>query len=172
MARKKPARKKPVSKTNPTTKKKAVAKKAAGKTKPAAKKKAAAKKKSAAKKAAPKVAARKSVAKKPVAAKKTPKKKTNRARGSASRQSSPNPISIDSRRGLGAESGGQSGDTQGLSRRENVDSESVEELMEEGQYLEAEAVSGVENAPDADESEVHTREVLEDDVPEEYTDPE
>ncbi|HEY2391087.1 MAG TPA: hypothetical protein VGK22_07925 [Candidatus Angelobacter sp.] len=172
MARKKPARKKPVSKTNPTTKKKAVAKKAAGKTKPAAKKKGAAKKKSAAKKAAPKVAAKKSVAKKPVVAKKTPKKKTNRARGSASRQSGPNPISIDSRRGLGAESGGQSGDTQGLSRRENVDSESVEELMEEGQYLEAEAVSGVENAPDADESEVHTRELLEDDVPKEYTDPE
>jgi hypothetical protein len=171
MARKKPARKKPVTKKKPTTKKKAIAKKAAGKTKPAAKKKAAPKKKSAAKKAAPRNAAKKSVAKKPVAAKKTsPKKKTNRARGSTSRQSSPNPISIDSRRGLGAESGGQSGDTQGLSRRENVDSESVEELMEEGQYLEAEAVSGVENAPDADESEVHTREVLEDDVPEEYTD--
>jgi hypothetical protein len=166
MARKKPARKKPVSKTKPTTKKKVVAKKAAGKTKPAAKNKAAAKK------AAPKVADRKSVAKKPVAAKKTPKKKTQRARGSASRQSGPNPISIDRRRGLGAESGGQSGDTQGLSRRENVDSESVEELMEEGQYLEAEAVSGVENAPDADESEVHTRELLEDDVPKEYTDPE
>ena len=57
-----------------------------------------------------------------------------------------------------------------LSRGEYQDSESVEELMEEGQYMEAEAVSGVENAPDADESEVHTREVLEDDVPEEYTD--
>lgn len=42
--------------------------------------------------------------------------------------------------------------------------------MEEGQYMEAEAVSGVENAPDADEGEVRTREVLEDDVPEEYTD--
>jgi hypothetical protein len=42
--------------------------------------------------------------------------------------------------------------------------------MEEGQYMEAEAVSGVENAPDADQGEVRTREVLEDDVPEEYTD--
>jgi hypothetical protein len=174
MARKKPARKKPVTKKKPTLK--AVAQKAAGKKtvarkKPAAKKKAAPKKKSAVKKAAPKVVAKKPVAKKPVTAKKTSlKKKVTRAKGSASRQSSPNPISISSRRGLGAESGGQSGDTQGLSRRENVDSESVEELMEEGQYLEAEAVSGVENAPDADESEVHTREVLEDDVPEEYTD--
>lgn len=177
MARKKPARKKPVTKKKPTLKKKAAAKKTSVK-KPVAKKKltakprAAAKKTSAAKKAAaPRVAAKKSAVKKPVAAKKTsPKKKANRAGSSASRQSSPNPISIDSRRGLGAESGGQSGDTQGLSRRESVDSESVEELMEEGQYLEAEAVSGVENAPDADESEVHTREVLEDDVPEEYTD--
>ncbi|HEY2171368.1 MAG TPA: hypothetical protein VGJ30_17210 [Candidatus Angelobacter sp.] len=74
------------------------------------------------------------------------------------------------RRGLGAASAGQSGDTQGLSRQSYDDSESVEELLEEGQYAEAEAVSGVENAPDADESEVHTREVLEDDVPEEYTD--
>lgn len=40
--------------------------------------------------------------------------------------------------------------------------------MEEGQYMEAEAVSGVENAPDADQGEVRTREVPEDDVPEEY----
>jgi hypothetical protein len=44
----------------------------------------------------------------------------------------------------------------------------VEELMEEGQYLEAEAVSGVENAPDADQGEVRTRQFPEDDVPEEY----
>ena len=48
------------------------------------------------------------------------------------------------------------------------DSESVEELMEEGQYMEAEAVSGVENAPDADQGEVRTRQFPEDDVPEEY----
>ncbi|MGH9683497.1 MAG: hypothetical protein ACRD4S_07795 [Candidatus Acidiferrales bacterium] len=61
------------------------------------------------------------------------------------------------RRGLGSASGGQSGDTQGLSEMEDVDSESVEELLEEGQALEAEVVSGVENAPDADESEVHVR---------------
>jgi hypothetical protein len=69
---------------------------------------------------------------------------------------------------LGAESGGQAGDTQGLSRRSYDDSESVEELMEEGQYMEAEAVSGVENAPDADQGEVRTRQFPEDDVPEEY----
>ncbi|MGO8793867.1 MAG: hypothetical protein ACLQLC_03510 [Candidatus Sulfotelmatobacter sp.] len=64
----------------------------------------------------------------------------------------------------------QSGDTQGLSRREDVDSESVEELAAEGQPFEAGAVSGVENAADPDVSEVRTKEVLEDDVPREYDD--
>jgi len=73
-------------------------------------------------------------------------------------------------RGPGPESGGQSGDIQGLSRAELADSESVEELVEEGQAFEAGVVSGVENAPDADESEVKTREVPEDDVPQEYLD--
>jgi hypothetical protein len=71
-------------------------------------------------------------------------------------------------RGLGARSGGQAGDTQGLPANSEVDSESVEELLEEGQSFEAEVLDGVENAPDADKSEVHTREVTEDDVPEEY----
>jgi hypothetical protein len=64
----------------------------------------------------------------------------------------------------------QSGDTQGLSRQEDVDSESVEELVAEGQPFEAGAVSGVENAADPDVSEVRTKEVLEDDVPREYDD--
>lgn len=71
---------------------------------------------------------------------------------------------------MGSESGGQSGDIQGLRREENADSESVEELLEEGQSFEAEAVSGVENAKDPDESEVTTSEVPEDDVPPEYWD--
>ncbi|HTQ84733.1 MAG TPA: hypothetical protein VMI93_00860, partial [Candidatus Solibacter sp.] len=75
-----------------------------------------------------------------------------------------------SRRGLGSASGGQSGDLQGLSRVEDADSESVEELLEEGQTFEAEAVSGVENARDADQGEVRTSEVPEDDVPPEYSD--
>jgi hypothetical protein len=74
------------------------------------------------------------------------------------------------RRGLGEEAAGQSGDTQGISRSEDVDSESVEELLEEGQTLEAEAVSGVEDALDPDEGEVRTKEVPEDDVPGEYDD--
>jgi hypothetical protein len=73
-----------------------------------------------------------------------------------------------SKEGLGPNSAGQSGDTQGLSDVAEADSESVEELLEEGQSFEAEAISGVENAPDADVSEVHTRQVPEDDVPTEY----
>jgi len=35
-------------------------------------------------------------------------------------------------RGLGGEPAGHSGDTEGLSRAEEADSESVEELVEEG----------------------------------------
>ncbi len=67
-------------------------------------------------------------------------------------------------------SGGQSGDLQGLSRTQRADSESVDELVEEGNVFEAGAVSGVEEADDSDEQEVHTHEVPEDDVPEEYLD--
>jgi len=70
--------------------------------------------------------------------------------------------------GLGAKTGGQAGDTQGLSGAVIGGSESVKELLEEGQSYEAEVLEGVENARNADESEVETREVPEDDVPEEY----
>jgi hypothetical protein len=67
-----------------------------------------------------------------------------------------------------SDTGGQSGDTQGLSNLAEADSESVEQLAEEGQYFEASVVSGIENAPDADAGEVTTHEVPEDDVPLEY----
>jgi hypothetical protein len=73
-------------------------------------------------------------------------------------------------RGTGTGSAGQSGDTQGLSGVPEAGNESVEELVEEGQSFEAEVISGVENAPDADVSEVRTRQVPEDDVPSEYQD--
>jgi hypothetical protein len=63
---------------------------------------------------------------------------------------------------------GQSGDTQGLSDVAEADTESVEELLEEGQSFEAEVTSGVEDAPDPDVAEVHTKQVPEDDVPPEY----
>jgi hypothetical protein len=71
-------------------------------------------------------------------------------------------------KGTGPGSAGQSGDTQGLSDVAGADSESVEELVEEGQSFEAEVISGVEDAPDADVAEVHTKQVPEDDVPSEY----
>jgi hypothetical protein len=67
------------------------------------------------------------------------------------------------------QSGLLAGDLQGLSRDESADSESVAELLEEGNTLEAEAVAGVE-AADIDDREVHTKEVPEDDVPGEYED--
>jgi hypothetical protein len=68
----------------------------------------------------------------------------------------------------GPDTAGQAGDTQGLSDVAEADSESVEELAEEGQFFEAAIVSGVENAPDADVAEVTTHEVPVDDVPSEY----
>ncbi len=71
--------------------------------------------------------------------------------------------------GSGARSG-QSGDLQGLSNVQGADSESVDELLEEGNALEAEVVTGVEEAGGADEREVRTHEVPQDDVPEEYLD--
>lgn len=67
-----------------------------------------------------------------------------------------------------AASGAGGGDFGGVSTVEDVDSESADELLEEGQAFEAAAVSGVENAPDPDQGEVRTHEVPEDDVPEEY----
>lgn len=75
----------------------------------------------------------------------------------------------DEDRGLGPESAGQSGDTQGLSNEEEAGPESVEELLEEGQSFEADAIAGVEEAQEP--KEVRTRQVPEDDVPPEYLQP-
>jgi N utilization substance protein A len=69
---------------------------------------------------------------------------------------------------LGPDSAGQSGDLQGISDVADADSESVKELVEQGNAFEADAVDGVENAKDPDVAEVTTRQVPEDDVPEEY----
>ena len=65
-------------------------------------------------------------------------------------------------------SAGQSGGDQGLPRDATADSESVEELLEEGNSFEAGVVFGVENSKDPSVSEVTTHEVPEDDVPGEY----
>ncbi|MGA7560158.1 MAG: hypothetical protein WCF61_07490 [Terriglobales bacterium] len=70
----------------------------------------------------------------------------------------------------GPRSAGQSGDLQGLRDDERADSESVGELLEEGNAFEAGVVGGVERAEDDKKREVHTHEVPEDDVPEEYLD--
>lgn len=73
---------------------------------------------------------------------------------------------------LGSNSAGQSGDIQQIPNTPEADSESVEELVEEGNAFEADAIQGVEDAKDADVSEVTTRQVPEDDVPSEYLDDE
>ncbi|HEY4900771.1 MAG TPA: hypothetical protein VIH91_08140 [Terriglobales bacterium] len=57
-------------------------------------------------------------------------------------------------------------------RVEGADSESVGELLEEGNAFEADVVTGVEDAGNSDEKEVRTHEVSEDDVPSEYLDKE
>jgi hypothetical protein len=116
-----------------------------------------------------KKAARKKAAPKKTVRKKTVRKKaraTRRVRGGANFNLAP-PLET---RGLGPEAGGQSGDTEGLSRAELADSESVEELVEEGQAFDAGVISGVENAPEAGKRGVRTRQVPEDDVPQEYLD--
>jgi hypothetical protein len=97
--------------------------------------------------------------------KKAAKARTPRRRGAAGASFEPLP----DERGMGSEAAGQSGDTEGLSRYEEADSESVEELLEEGQAFEAGIVGGVEEA-DSELHEVRTREVPEDDVPQEYLD--
>ena len=142
------------TKKRPSKSKRTISKKATPKRK-------LAKKKAAPKKTAPKKAAdKKATGPKKVAA--------SRRRTPARRQSAP----AFSRERAGSQSGELSGDLQGLSNREAADSESVDELLEEGNAFEADAVSGVEAADDADEQEVHTHEVPEDDVPGEYLDEE
>jgi hypothetical protein len=120
----------------------------------------------------PKKAPKKKAAMKKAAApkKSAPKKKPAPKKRSARGKSRPDAPATFEPKGLGPRSGGQSGDLQGLSNSAGADSESVDELLEEGNAFEAEVVEGVENAPDADQGEVRTHEVPEDDVPDEYLD--
>ncbi len=141
-------------------------------------------KKPAPKKSAAKKAAKKKLVRKKVAPKKAERKtKTFRSKAVSSktagapkkrvaarrRSSAPDPYEVQEMR---SGSAGQSGDLQGLSSTESADSESVDELIEEGNAFEADVVSGVERAGDDDEKEVRTHEVPEDDVPGEYLDEE
>ncbi len=57
---------------------------------------------------------------------------------------------------MGSDSAGQSGDAQGLSTTADANDESVDELAETEQALEASAVDGVEDAVDHPERPVHT----------------
>jgi hypothetical protein len=76
------------------------------------------------------------------------------------------------KKGIGPGSAGQSGDTQGLPDVAEADSESVEELIEEGQASEAELVLEMEETPEGEAKErtkeVTTKQVPQDDVPLEY----
>jgi N utilization substance protein A len=58
----------------------------------------------------------------------------------------------------GPGSAGQSGDVEGLLEEGEDSSDSVEDLVESGQYYEAEVIDGIENTPDADVAEVTTHE--------------
>jgi len=72
--------------------------------------------------------------------------------------------------GLGPDSAGQSGDIERLSDEPEASEDSVEDLVESGQYYEAEVVEGVEDAPDADVAEVATHErpeTVNENIPEE-----
>jgi hypothetical protein len=122
-------------------------------------KKITAKAKSTRKKAAPKRKGRKP------AARRRPVRETQVVLGSQSVTTVPL-----KRRARTAAAGAGGGDFGGASVVEGADSESADELLEEGQTFEAGIVSGVEDAPDADQGEVRTREVPQDDVPEEYDD--
>ncbi len=60
----------------------------------------------------------------------------------------------------------QSGGLQGTAGTKALTSESIAELFEEGQDLESELVLGVENTPDADQSEVRTHQASREEAPE------
>jgi hypothetical protein len=134
-----------------------------------------AKRKSTPEKLAKKSAPKKTVAKRKAAGKKTTGKNTARAGKKQTGATSQRVGTAAFSRGEpGSRSGEQSGDLQGLSNVEAANSESVSELIEEGNAFEAEAVTGVEQAgdrgEDRGEKEVRTHEVPEDDVPGEYLD--
>ncbi len=65
----------------------------------------------------------------------------------------------------GIHKGDMSGDLQGLSTLEYDDSESVSELIKEGQDLEAELIEGIEDAPDADKGDVRIHKAPQKDAP-------
>jgi hypothetical protein len=150
-ARKKTAKKKP-AKSKTSAGRKTTAKKLA-KRKPAARSKAPRRKASARKAAA----AKKPAAKKAASTSRKPVQRANQSANRAFPTEKPSTLW-----------GRQSGDLQGVSGSGEADSETVDELLEEGNAFEADAISGVEEAGDKPERPVRTRQVPEDDVPDEY----
>jgi hypothetical protein len=140
-------------------KKKAPKKKA--KTKP---KKAASKPKRAA--AKPKKAAPKKTAKPKIASRR--RKKNELGSDRALRSSLTDDVRLAPRRDEGSLRAGQSGDLQGLSDVEDANSESVDELIEDGQSFEAEVVEGVEDVEDEKEVPSRGRFETEGEPPEDY----
>jgi len=126
-------------------------------------------KKSAKKKKSKKSAPKGKIAKKTIAKKKPAASKRSRVKIVRRRRSSSVRLDdgLNERRVLADL---PSPDDQGLSRSAGADSESVDELLDEGNAFEAGVVSGVEEADQSEEREVRTREVPEDDVPDEYLD--
>jgi hypothetical protein len=147
--------------TKKKTAKKTFKKKAAAARKTASKKPSVVKKRTRQKKSGKKAPSTKNAKKAKPSAKKVIRDKVERPR--------PTKFSGDRDSSLSDE---QSGDLQGLSRIEEADSESVDELVEEGNAFEADVVSGVERAGNEEGREVRTHEVPEDDVPGEYLDEE
>jgi hypothetical protein len=154
--KKKTSRKKKSTKRQKTAARKVTAKKQTRKAKPRKKpaKKAAARSKT--KRKSPKQVARATTARV------SPRETSTRSQGRRRAGFSPEVEDPDS--------GGQAGDLQGLSNVESADSESVDELLEEGNAFEAGVVEGVEDSGNRGVREVRTREVPEDDVPQEYLD--
>jgi hypothetical protein len=123
------------------------------------------------KKSAKRASAPKKAAAKRKSSKKTISRKTASVRSKKTGKRNREPEGFGFSRDIPASlSGEESGDLQGLSDVASADSESVDELLEEGNAFEAGVVSGVERAGEREGREVHTREVPEDDVPEEYRD--
>ena len=147
--------------TKKKTAKKTFKKKAAAARKTASKKPSVVKKRTRQKKSGKKAPSAKNAKKAKPSAKKVIRDKVERPRPARFSGNRDNSLSDE-----------QSGDLQGLSRIEEADSESVDELVEEGNAFEADVVSGVERAGNEEGHEVRTHEVPEDDVPGEYLDEE
>jgi hypothetical protein len=121
-------------------------------------------------KTAKKLAKRKTVPKKAAKRKASAKTSTKKTQSAAGKKSRNEILGARSSAFSPETSGLESGDLQGLSNVESADSESVDELVEEGNAFEAGVVAGVEDSRNREGKEVRTREVPEDDVPGEYLD--